>query len=127
MRKGMIAGAEKINVNLARLTEEYDMRWWNRRIESITDLLARIIETVVSGHKYLQLSKRGSFGDSAPSRRSSADKHNAESVKPSSSVSVTLNIAHRQNWNITIAPGAWTRILTNLVGKSSISRTSSES
>lgn len=87
---------------------------------SIPDLLSRIVETIVLGQKHLQLSKRGSFGDSASSRRSSTDKNNEESVESPSSVNVLLNIAHRRNWNIMIAPGAWTRILTNVVGMCSI-------
>ncbi|QIW96615.1 hypothetical protein AMS68_002133 [Peltaster fructicola] len=31
-------------------------------------------------------------------------------------VAITLNIAYRHHWNVQIQPGAWTRILTNLVG-----------
>lgn len=86
------------------------------------DLRTRIVETVVTGHKYHQLSKRGSIIDSSPSRRSTANANNEQSADSSSSVSVTLNIAHRQNWNITIAPGAWARILTNVIGMCSHGR-----
>lgn len=34
----------------------------------------------------------------------------------SSDVAVTLNIAHRKTWLVQMQPGAWTRILTNVVG-----------
>lgn len=33
-------------------------------------------------------------------------------------VAVVLNIAKRENWNLTISPGSWTRVITNLLGNS---------
>lgn len=70
----------------------------------------------MSGHKYLQLSRRGSISDSTFNRRDSTDEDRNQSVESLSSINVTLNIEHRRNWEFCVAPGAWTRILTNVVG-----------
>jgi signal transduction histidine kinase len=37
-------------------------------------------------------------------------------AKDASKVAVILNIAKRSNWNLTISPGSWTRVITNLLG-----------
>ncbi|KAI5208588.1 hypothetical protein E4T39_01362 [Aureobasidium subglaciale] len=38
--------------------------------------------------------------------------------KPPKQVAVVLNITPRANWNLSISPGSWTRVITNLLGNS---------
>ncbi|KAI3481806.1 hypothetical protein L1887_55576 [Cichorium endivia] len=82
---------ERLSVDLARLTEE-------------------VVETVVSGHRYHELSRRGSLPRDVEKRQT------VEPTDDSKSLCVTLDIDKCDSWNIDMAPGVWTRIITNVLG-----------
>lgn len=91
---GKDQSGEAFVVDLARLTEE-------------------VVESVVAAHRFQNLSKGRSFNADNIGARSSS------SGTPSSlhhAISVTLDIEKRDNWYIQISPGAWTRVVNNVVG-----------
>ena len=60
----------------------------------LADLIEEVVETVVSAHRF---------------------QTNSTKKSTASDISVTVNIAWRQSWRVRGSPGAWTRIVQNLV------------
>ncbi|EME45390.1 hypothetical protein DOTSEDRAFT_71196 [Dothistroma septosporum NZE10] len=84
---------EEAYTDLARLTEE-------------------VVETTVTAHRLHNGGLRSPLNDRSAIPGSPIQR----SPSASSNVSISLTIAHRENWVVTTQPGGWTRILTNLVG-----------
>lgn len=81
-----------IDVDLARLTEE-------------------VAESVVSAFRYSQ-----SFEASLPAieHNGSTSRRGSLAQSEKGDVSVTLDIDKRSSWTTPMAPGSWTRVLTNI-------------
>lgn len=88
-----LEGEDVENVDIARLTEE-------------------VVESAVSAHRYESLfnqSQRSPRGATSPEQlRLGTDK--------SDNVSVVLDIRKQHSWATPVLPGAWTRIVTNILG-----------
>jgi signal transduction histidine kinase len=97
--KSAVGPEETLHVDLARLTEE-------------------VVETVVAGHRYLGASENGRAGAETVSRRTESSSLTSQPAHRLPAVSVTLDIAKADTWMTALSPGAWTRILTNIVGNS---------
>ncbi|CAD0042598.1 unnamed protein product [Aureobasidium pullulans] len=52
------------------------------------------------------------------SSKAQQDDEDELAPKTPKAVAVVLNIAKRSNWNLSISPGSWTRVITNLLGNS---------
>lgn len=90
------------------------------RIDEImpsTDL-ARLTEEVVETTVAAFRPHRHQAPSSPQSPRNTANSSTPASAIPdhASEVSVLLNVDFRKNWVVKVPPGAWTRILTNLLG-----------
>ncbi|KAM0717977.1 hypothetical protein Q7P37_006309 [Cladosporium fusiforme] len=79
-----------IDVDLARLTEE-------------------VVESVVSAYRYSRAFEQSESNGSASRKGSISEPEKWD-------VSVTLDIDKRASWTTPMAPGSWTRVLTNIVG-----------
>lgn len=84
-------------MDLARLTEE-------------------VVETVTSACRFKSRAQsRAQFQSPSASKDDGHDQHSLLETNHTDAVSITLDIGWRKSWIIDIAPGSWTRILTNLV------------
>lgn len=84
---------------------------------SHTDVGPSVVETVVSAHRFQRLSKNAFPDEHIPLRKLSSGSADVI-LSRADGVIVTLNIDKRKNWNTRISPGAWTRIITNVLSKS---------
>ncbi|TKA75279.1 hypothetical protein B0A55_05085 [Friedmanniomyces simplex] len=91
VRRGYTHGS---NVDLARLTED-------------------VVETAVSACRFQRLSTSNFQDDDDTSTGSTM-----RSTTDEEEITVTLDIQKRDSWTTDLSRGAWTRILTNLVGNS---------
>ncbi|KAK1069638.1 hypothetical protein LTR74_004751 [Friedmanniomyces endolithicus] len=83
----------------------------------LAHLTEDVVETAVSAYRFQRLSTSG-FRDDDDTDTRSAKRPNQSSTVRDEDITVTLDIEKRDSWTTDISRGAWTRILTNLVGNS---------
>ncbi|KAK0337249.1 hypothetical protein LTR02_013275 [Friedmanniomyces endolithicus] len=83
----------------------------------LAHLTEDVVETAVSAYRFQRLST-SSFRDDDDTDTASAKRPNQSSTVSDEDITVTLDIEKRDSWTTDISRGAWTRILTNLVGNS---------
>lgn len=82
------------NVDFARLTED-------------------VVETVVAANRFQRMANTGQADDDSRSYlQNGSPRHRGNPV------SVVLDMPCRHHWRISMQPGSWTRIVTNLLGNS---------
>ncbi|KAK0305185.1 hypothetical protein LTR01_007044 [Friedmanniomyces endolithicus] len=80
----------------------------------LAQLTEDVVETAVSAYRFQRLST-SNFRDDDDATPPSSD---SSSTVGDEDITVTLDIEKRDSWSTDISRGAWTRILTNLVGNS---------